>query len=153
MRTMETQRLITVLIAVAMIGALSGSSQAQVPVTSGLRLWLDAQDLDGDGVAEGLGESGLSGIAVTSWGDKAGTADNATQGNVAKQPIYLTSGFGGASLPSVLFDGVFGTGSGDSLDAGTGLNITGNGLTVFALVRQMVNSGGVQHRGNGPGKL
>lgn len=38
----------------------------------GLELWLDANDLDGDGTSEGLNEAGQSGGNVTVWKDKSG---------------------------------------------------------------------------------
>jgi|GEM_PF-6480112 len=38
----------------------------------GLELWLDANDLDGDGSAEGLNESGQAGGVVSVWKDKSG---------------------------------------------------------------------------------
>lgn len=56
---------------------LSHSAGAQnAPVNNGLILWLDANDLDGDGTPEGLGEGGQTGGSVTTWTDKA-TADGA----------------------------------------------------------------------------
>ncbi len=41
-------------------------------VTSGLKLWLDADDVDGDGVVEDLSEDGLTGSDVSVWKDKSG---------------------------------------------------------------------------------
>ena len=41
-------------------------------VTNGLKLWLDADDIDGDGVVEGLNEDGLTGSDVNVWKDKSG---------------------------------------------------------------------------------
>ena len=38
---------------------------------AGLKLWLDANDLDGDGTAEGAGEAGLNGGNVQTWQDKS----------------------------------------------------------------------------------
>ena len=47
--------------------------QGPVGVNSGIAFWLDASDLDGDGVVEGLGESGLiAGDSVVAWEDKSG---------------------------------------------------------------------------------
>lgn len=45
---------------------------------SGCELWLDGDDLDGDGTAEGLSEAGLSGNSVDAWIDKSGANNNAT---------------------------------------------------------------------------
>jgi hypothetical protein len=44
-------------------------------VSSGIRLWLDASDLDGDGIVEGIGESGIvigADTNVVEWRDKSG---------------------------------------------------------------------------------
>ncbi len=41
-------------------------------VTNGLKLWLDADDIDGDGVVEGFSEDGLIGSDVSIWKDKSG---------------------------------------------------------------------------------
>lgn len=44
-------------------------------VSSGIRLWLDASDLDGDGIVEGIGESGIViglDTNVVEWRDKSG---------------------------------------------------------------------------------
>jgi Ca2+-binding RTX toxin-like protein len=69
----------------------------------GLSFWLDGADLDGDGVQEGLAESGLNGTAVTQWNDKSGNGRHATQATVASMPTYTTAGLGGKSV--VTFDG------------------------------------------------
>lgn len=49
-----------------------------IPVSSGLVLHLDADDVDGDGTAEGLSESGLSGSTLSLWSDKSASANHAT---------------------------------------------------------------------------
>jgi len=43
-----------------------------------LTLWLDAQDIDADGISEGAGESGFTGGAITTWKDKSGKANDVT---------------------------------------------------------------------------
>ena len=79
---------------------------AAAPLTNNLVLWVDAEDLDGDGVAEGLGESGLSGAFVTTWVDKAPDrgVNTATQGITADQPLLQLGAQNGR--PVVRFDGV-----------------------------------------------
>jgi len=47
--------------------------QGPVGVNSNIAFWLDASDLDGDGIVEGLNESGLmAGDSVVAWEDKSG---------------------------------------------------------------------------------
>lgn len=70
---------------------------------NGLSIWLDGTDLDGDDVSEGLSENGLSGNAITSWTNKAGSGA-ATQLTVGNSPTYLTNGMNGN--PTLSFDGV-----------------------------------------------
>jgi hypothetical protein len=52
---------------------MSGRFTPEPPVIpqAGLELWLDGEDIDADGVAEGTGEGGLDGNAVLSWRDKS----------------------------------------------------------------------------------
>jgi Ca2+-binding RTX toxin-like protein len=69
----------------------------------GLSFWLDGADLDGDGVQEGLAESGLNGTAVTQWNDKSGNGRHAVQTEAASRPTYTANGLNG--LPVVSFDG------------------------------------------------
>jgi len=76
------------------------------PITNNLVFWVDADDLDGDGVAEGALESGLSGGLVTTWVDKAPDrgVNTTTQGTLANQPLFVLGGLNGR--PVVRFDGL-----------------------------------------------
>lgn len=97
-------RTLNCMVAAAALGVCSIPALA-VPVTNGLVYHLDASDLDGDGSAEGFGESGLDGSLVTTWVDKA-TADGqqtAFQASTANQPGLQTETLNG--LPVVRFDG------------------------------------------------
>lgn len=47
---------------------------------SGLQLWLDGSDVDGDGVQEGTSESTLTGNQVDDWIDKSGNSRNFSRG-------------------------------------------------------------------------
>ncbi|MCB0187932.1 MAG: calcium-binding protein, partial [Caldilineaceae bacterium] len=67
---------------------------------SNLKLWLDGNDLDGDGTAEGLSEAGLTGSAVGTWADKSGAGYNIT--NIETAPSYATNQLNNRS--NVLFD-------------------------------------------------
>lgn len=91
-------------------GFMASVAQATPPVTSDLVFWVDASDLDGDGIVEGLGEAGLADTTnVATWADKATTyvvgdgAQNATQADTAKQPVLQIGALNG--LPVVQFDG------------------------------------------------
>lgn len=63
---------------------------------SGLTMWLDAKDIDGDGNADSLAND--SNISV--WCDKAGGDHNATANS--NFPLYKTTGFN--TMPSVKFN-------------------------------------------------
>ena len=79
---------------------------ADLPVTTGLRVWLDGNDIDGDGVPESAGEAGIVDGKVMTWVDKA-TADgvqSASQANADYQPTLLGSPH--AIRPVVHFDRV-----------------------------------------------
>lgn len=82
------------------------------PALSPLELWLDSNDIDGDGVSEGASESGLvSGVTdcgsaitcVAQWIDKSGKGNNATQATVARRAEFLSNGLNGLGV--LKFDG------------------------------------------------
>ena len=75
------------------------SKQFQVTVTEyspysnslpGMVLWLDANDVNGDGLPETVSDfvSGGSSGVVSSWADRSGSANNLAQSNVTKMPAY-----------------------------------------------------------------
>jgi hypothetical protein len=68
---------------------------------SGLRLWLDASDADGDG-SEGSGYQ--DGNAVEIMVDKSGQGNDATQGISDSRPLYSSEGLNGK--PVLQFDGI-----------------------------------------------
>ena len=53
---------------------------------SGLQLWLDAADINGNGTRF------TNGASVSTWTDKSGNGYNATQGTSGNQPIFTGSG-------------------------------------------------------------
>ena len=63
---------------------------------TGLKLWLDATDVNGDGQADQI----VNAAEVTSWTDKAGGDHNASGGN---PPTFAASGFN--DRPALRFDG------------------------------------------------
>ncbi|MBU62182.1 MAG: hypothetical protein CMI26_06735 [Opitutae bacterium] len=84
--------------------APAGFSPASVP---GLKLWLDANDVDGDGQAD----SNANDSNVSVWTDKAGGDHNATQTTESQKPTYKTNSLNGKS--ALFFDS-----SDDSLATG-----------------------------------
>lgn len=83
--------------------AVANYNLTSLSTASNLKLWLDGNDLDGDGTAEGLSEAGLTGTAVGTWADKSGSGNNATEINAIWRPTYtLNSQNGKANLS---FDG------------------------------------------------
>lgn len=96
-------------VASATLGLLFLAATAQaVLITSpteisGTKLWLDGNDVDGDGVAEGVLED-FTPAGTATWVDKsaAGT-NNATQGTANLQPTLVPIGLN--SMPVVRFDG------------------------------------------------
>ena len=84
------------------IGGMIRPPEASVPAgfspsdISGLKLWLDATDVNGDGQADQI----ANGTEVTSWTDKAGGDHNASGGN---PPTYSSTGLNWK--PALRFDG------------------------------------------------
>ena len=77
---------------------------------SGLQLWLNGKDVNGDGLADSSSDF-LSGNKTSSWADRSGNSNTLTQGTSANQPIWVSAGgltFDGndflskATLPSSL---------------------------------------------------
>jgi Ca2+-binding RTX toxin-like protein len=69
-----------------------------------LSVWLDAADLDGDGIREGLAEAGLNGNLITVWRDKSGNGRHGEVYGEQQSPTLVQGGLNG--LPSVTYDGV-----------------------------------------------
>lgn len=65
-------------------------------------LWLDGDDLDGDGYRTGANEAGLSGNLVDTWKDKSGQSNHATS-LTGEEPVYLENTLNGNAI--VRFDG------------------------------------------------
>ena len=95
----------------------------------GCIMWLDGTDVDGDGVAEGLAESGLNGGAVATWTDKSGSSHSATQASATQQPHLVENQLNGNAV--VHFDG-----SDDTMDFPELSTIR----TVFWVVKENVNA-------------
>jgi len=67
----------------------AGSADADPVTGPGLVLWLDAQDVDGDGR---LGNNPSPGEAVARWTDKSDYGNHATQSVLAHQPTFAQGG-------------------------------------------------------------
>ncbi|RMF78435.1 MAG: hypothetical protein D6744_10120, partial [Planctomycetota bacterium] len=114
------------MLATAVFTAASAAAQFAPSDLSGLALWLDGADLDGDGTAEGLLEAGLVGSAdVATWADKSGNSNDCTQGNGSLRPTYTPNVRNGHAV--VRFDG-----SGQQLVISTPLS--GNTHTIYAVL-------------------
>ncbi len=68
---------------------------------SGMRLWLDASDADGDG--ETGSSTHFDANPVQLLGDKSGQGNDASQAVNASQPLFVSGGING--MPSIRFDG------------------------------------------------
>ena len=66
-------------------------------VSSNLRLWYDANDIDGDAISEGIAEAGLTSSNVTKWVNKAGDSDYDLIHSVENPPSYSAVGETGQS--------------------------------------------------------
>ena len=66
-------------------------------VTDNLKLWLDANDVDGDGASEGMGESTLNGSEVVVWADKSGNGADVIEVEGQGLPNLVQNQFNGQS--------------------------------------------------------
>jgi hypothetical protein len=116
---------ITGLLALLLVLA-SVPAQAQLPVISGLKLWL-------------RGDAGVltSGSSVTNWLDQSGNGNNATQGTGANQPTVVSGALNG--LPVVRFDGINDWLAADGVTSVFGGNDSAN--TVFVVMKLPVTAG------------
>ncbi len=58
---------------------------------SGLQLWLNGKDVNGDGLADSSSDF-LGGNKTSSWADRSGNSNTLTQGTSANQPIWVSAG-------------------------------------------------------------
>ncbi|MCB1550455.1 MAG: inverse autotransporter beta domain-containing protein [Alphaproteobacteria bacterium] len=104
---------------------------------SGLLLWLDAHDLDGDGAPEGAAEGGLVSGAASIWKDKSGNNNNLSHGTASSRPTLTVAGKNGRDILS--FDG------GDALyatDASVpSLDLSGPKFTMYMVLNPTNTNG------------
>ncbi len=99
------------------------------PVTSGLVLYLDAENVNGSN------NSGMvDGQFVSNWVNSAAANSANTYGAIA--PTYVASGFGN-NKPAVRFDGLTNVLG----DTDSSLNVTGTGLTIFIVKHETTTAG------------
>ncbi len=106
-------------------------------ITGGnLKLWLDANDLDGDGNSS---NNPTNGTAVSTWKDKSGNTSDAVQETDSRRPIYTAGGLN--SLPVISFAG---GGTLEHLVSNGEWSFLGNGTgsTVLMVVRSAMSDGG-----------
>ena len=88
------------------IAAPTRPGPGTLPVSAGLRLWLDADDLDGDGTAAGLREAGQTNGAVTTWRDRSGNGCDAARPTTSPDaPQLAVRGANGRSTVRFTLDG------------------------------------------------
>jgi len=93
-------------------------------INQDLILWLDADDIDGDGTAEALSEGNIvSGNQVDYWVDKSTTASNLAQATAGSQPVLIPTSQN--SRAGVYFDGT------DDFMKITGINQTSTDMHIF----------------------
>lgn len=81
-----------------MMGIISSSSFNTTPKqVSGLVGWFDANDPNGDGTQPSTGTN------ISTWVDKSGAGNNATNGTGSQQPVFTTNLLNGK--PGLVFDG------------------------------------------------
>lgn len=98
---MKTQtRIGTMALILALVAAMPAAG-ATLTYKTGLLTWLQADDLDGDGITT---DNPANGTAVATWEDSHTSNKDATQATGTKQPLYRTTG-GPNNMPMVEFDG------------------------------------------------
>jgi len=102
-----------------------------------LTLWFDASDVDGAG--DGATGDPPNSAQVTTWFDKSGGSNNATQATPTNRPLYFVDG--GAAInnkPVMRFDGL------DDFLATTSLATTINQPNTIFLVIKLNSTSGIQ---------
>ena len=70
---------------------------------SGLVMWLDAKDVNGDGLSESASDFLSIGgkTQISSWGDRSGSSTSLGQSNTSIQPVYVVN----SGSPVLVFGG------------------------------------------------
>ena len=108
-------------------------------------LWLDANDINGDGLPETSADfiSGGSSGVISNWADRSGSANNLTQSSATQMPSYAVT----AGKPSVSFDG-----TNDSLSKSLPAALSGNpSFTILIAAKASATSGRILHFGSNAG--
>jgi hypothetical protein len=112
---------------------------------SGMILWLDANDINGDGLPETSADfiSGGSSGVISNWADRSGSSNNLTQSSATQMPSYTVL----AGRPSVSFDG-----TNDFLSKALPTALSGNpSFTILIAAKATSTSGRLMHFGSNAG--
>lgn len=75
-----------------LVSAVNLAQTGPAGVNLGIDIWLDASDLDGDGIFQEASEANTSGTNdVWRWRDKSGQNNHVDTPNVASSPVYIQS--------------------------------------------------------------
>ena len=97
-----------------------------------LALWLDANDIDGDGAPDTFSD----GDRINTWTDKSGNGHGATNGNGGgSDPTYVASSDQGSGMPAVHFDG------NDQMVTNFNFDTLGADFTIVTVSRYAGNQG------------
>ena len=111
----------------------------------GMILWLDANDVNGDGLAESASDfvsGGTSGV-VSSWADRSGSVNSLAQSDATKMPAYQVNG----GVTALSFDG-----TNDSLSKLMPSSVSGNpGFTMLIAAKATGTAGQLMQMGSTSG--
>ncbi|MBT3667945.1 MAG: hypothetical protein HN548_10755, partial [Opitutae bacterium] len=111
---------------------------------SGMVLWLDANDVNGDGLAETAGDFPNIGgeTKISGWADRSGSGNSLSQGTVTKMPSYQLSN----GQPHLIFDGID-----DSLSNSLPTSLVGNPAFTVLMAVNATSNGRILHFGSSSG--
>ena len=114
-----------------------------------MTLWLDANDVNGDGLAESASDFPSIGgkVQPTVWADRSGSNNSLSQSIFSKQPVYVKSG----GINKMLFGGTGGN-SGAEMTGGLPTSLVGNpAMTVLVAAKSSTSSGRILQFGSTTG--
>ncbi|MCY2994330.1 MAG: hypothetical protein NTY19_41620 [Planctomycetota bacterium] len=126
--TCLARRFVGMLLAWYLLAAVSAGASGPA-MDPHLVLWLDAQDIDGDGKQ---GSGPIHGAPVTRWGDKSEHGNHARQDSLAHQPTYVVDGVQ-RGRNAIRFDAA----RRQYLSAGHAASLSGTQLTAFVVARAL----------------
>ena len=105
---------------------------------SGLVMWLDAKDVNGDGLSESASDFLSIGgkTQISSWGDRSGSSNSLGQSNTSIQPVYVVNN----GSPKLAFGGSQGN-SGAYMSGNMPSSLSGSNGFTLVVVGQTASSG------------